>query len=110
MKRSSKLPAQASPRRRPGIRPLLELLENRLQPGSMVLGQGAGWSLLADHLSILDQGSARSAVLSETNSESQPTQQPSPWTTAHASDPQPVSVPSATIGRNQTLMVPGQSL
>ncbi|HLJ96054.1 MAG TPA: hypothetical protein VKU02_22960 [Gemmataceae bacterium] len=40
------------------FRPLVENLESRLQPGSLILGQGYGWSLLADHLSILNQDSS----------------------------------------------------
>jgi hypothetical protein len=45
------------------FRPLVEYLESRLQPGSMMTGQGYGWSLLADRLSILDQTSPDAPVL-----------------------------------------------
>src|SRR5207245_2596312 len=51
------------------FRPVLENLESRLQPGSVVTGQGYGWSLLADNLSILEQGSSH-RLISQSSSES----------------------------------------
>jgi hypothetical protein len=47
----------------PAFRPLVEYLESRLQPGSMIIGQGYGWSLLADNLSVLSQDKTRSSSL-----------------------------------------------
>src|SRR5437899_1884576 len=45
------------------FRPRVENLESRLQPGSVLMGQGYGWSLLVDNLSIVDQGSSDSQRL-----------------------------------------------
>src|SRR5438477_6986064 len=42
------------------MRPLVENLESRLQPGSVLTGSGYSWSLLADNLSILKQDSSES--------------------------------------------------
>jgi hypothetical protein len=53
------------------FRPLVENLESRLQPGSILTGQGYGWSLLADNLPILNQGSSdSSSLVSQSSSES----------------------------------------
>src|SRR5205809_553414 len=38
--------------------PILETLEDRLQPGSVILGEEFGWSLLADQLANSKQDSA----------------------------------------------------
>ncbi len=50
-------------RLRSASRPRVEDLESRLQPGSMITGPGYGWSLLADNLVILNQGSLDSQIL-----------------------------------------------
>jgi hypothetical protein len=53
------------------FRPLVEYLESRLQPGSMIIGQGYGWSLLADNLSVLSQDKiAPSSLVSQASSAS----------------------------------------
>src|SRR5438128_1869594 len=53
------------------FRPFVESLESRLQPGSMITGQGYGWSLLADNLLNLDQGTLNAqSLVSQTISES----------------------------------------
>src|SRR5260370_974116 len=44
------------------FRPCVENLESRLQPGSVIVGQGYGWSLI-DTLSILDPSSLDSNQL-----------------------------------------------
>jgi hypothetical protein len=49
-------------------RPLVEILESRLQPGSLLTTQAYGWSLLADSLSILNQESKEPARLSSESS------------------------------------------
>src|SRR5260370_36346645 len=60
-------------RLRSASRPHVEKLESRLQPGSMITGPGYGWSLLADNLSILNQGSVDSqGQLSPSSSLSSP--------------------------------------
>jgi hypothetical protein len=65
---------------RSAFRPLVEKLESRLQPGSIITGSGYGWSLLADRLSILDQSSMDSPVLvSQTSFESS---RPTPTSTS----------------------------
>ena len=56
---------------RPTFRPLVENLESRLQPGSIITGQGYGWSLLADRISILNQPSLDSqGMVAPSSSES----------------------------------------
>src|SRR5437773_9179844 len=50
-------------KRRPVFCPRVENLESRLQPGSVITGSGYGWSLLADHLAILNQGAVDSQGL-----------------------------------------------
>src|SRR5690242_1768350 len=91
---------------RSAFRPCLENLESRLQPGSIITGQGYGWSLLADSLSILDQGALDSpALVSPSSSESN---QPS-WTSTPTdphSDHLAIMVASVTAARTETLAVP----
>lgn len=57
------------------LRPLVENLESRLQPGSVLTGPGYGWSFLADNLSILKQDSWESQrrVSSASSESSKPT-------------------------------------
>jgi hypothetical protein len=57
------------PKTRLAGRPYLENLESRLQPGSIIVGQGYGWSLLADNLLNLGPGTLDSQI-SQTSSES----------------------------------------
>ncbi|HLJ92131.1 MAG TPA: hypothetical protein VKU02_02955 [Gemmataceae bacterium] len=59
------------PKTRLAGRPHLENLESRLQPGSIIVGQGYGWSLLADNLLNLGQGTlASESLISQASSES----------------------------------------
>ena len=62
---------KCSKARFPSRHPLVEHLESRLQPGSMVTGQGYGWSLLADNLLNLGPDSTNSqSLISQASSES----------------------------------------
>src|SRR5947209_4782471 len=88
---------------RVAFRPLVENLESRLQPGSLVLGQGYGWSLLAHDLSILQQGSLDSQrLISQSPSEnSKPARTVIPADTH--SDHQDTAVVRATAPHGDTL-------
>jgi hypothetical protein len=83
------------------LRPVLENLESRLQPGSVITGAGYGWSLLADNLSILNPGSSDFRLVSQTSSESS-----RPALTRSAADShsnyQTIAVAPVTAARNDS--------
>jgi hypothetical protein len=86
------------------------MLESRLQPGSILSGQGAGWSLWADNLSILDYRSGHSeSLISETRSEAQKPGQPSTPAVVHR-DPVAPSVSQVAVTQSEPLTVPSQQL
>src|SRR5205823_12836850 len=59
------------PKPRIAYRPQIENLESRLQPGSIITGQGYGWSLLADNLLSFNQAALESqSLVSPSSSES----------------------------------------
>ena len=85
---------------------LLETLESRLQPGSLITGQSYGWSLLADNVSILDAGSVDNQSLvspsfSE-NSKSTPTSAPVNVAGASLN----IAVVPVIVAKNETSSVP----
>src|SRR5438128_8213586 len=88
----------------------IENLESRLQPGSVITGSGYGWSLLADHLSILNQSSFDSqSLVSQTASESsKPTPTSAPVDTQ--SDHLEIAVVSLAAARSQSANLPGSTL
>jgi hypothetical protein len=89
-----------------GLRLLIEKLESRLQPGSMITGQPYGWSLLAGNLSILDQGSLETpGLVSQASFESnKPAQNglPNRGSAGHLD----VAVVPVLIARNEISSVP----
>jgi hypothetical protein len=97
-------------KRRVACRPFVENLESRLQPGSIITGQGYGWSLLADHISILDQGSfdSQSLVSQRASESSQPTTENASLD-VH-SDHIAIAVASVATARGETLSTPASSL
>jgi hypothetical protein len=92
------------------VRPLVERLESRLQPGSVITGAGYGWSLLADKLSILDQGAGDShVVVSQSSSErSNPAAAGTPLDVQ--SNNLSIAAASVTTARNQPATLPATNL
>jgi hypothetical protein len=88
------------------FRPLVENLESRLQPGSIITGQPYGWSLLADNLSILDQGSlGTQSLVPQSSSESSKPRQTSAPVDVHG-DHLNIAVASVLIPRSETSSLP----
>ncbi|HLJ94432.1 MAG TPA: hypothetical protein VKU02_14695 [Gemmataceae bacterium] len=81
-------------------RPLVENLESRLQPGSVLTGPGYGWSLLADSLSILNQDSGdfqrRVAVLAF------PSRTPTPSNVSGIPNRSSLDLAAATVAATRT--------
>ncbi len=88
----------------------VEDLESRLQPGSMITGSGYGWSLLADNLLILNQGSldSQSLVGQSSSESSKPTQTSAPIDTH--SDNLQIAVIAAAAARSQNSSLPSTTL
>jgi hypothetical protein len=80
------------------FRPLVETLESRLQPGSLLTGQGYGWSLLADSFLSLDQSGLDSQVLVSQSSFSGSQ-------TADSSASLPLSIPMDAHSENLAIAV-----
>src|SRR5436305_1908746 len=91
------------------FRPQVENLESRLQPGSVLSGSGYGWSLLADHLSILNQGSpdAQSQVAPSSSDSTIPSQAPAPVETHR--DNLDIAIISLAAARSQNASTPGNT-
>ncbi|HLJ94431.1 MAG TPA: hypothetical protein VKU02_14690 [Gemmataceae bacterium] len=89
----------------------VERMEDRLQPGSVLTGSGYGWSLLADNLSILKQGSVDSqSLVSQASSESsQPAPVSAPPADTH-SDHLAIAVISVAAARTQFASMPNNTL
>lgn len=108
MKCSSKSHARKANTRRTGSRPLLELLESRLQPGSIVMGQGPGWSLLSDNFAVVEQTPSRSdSLVSQSSSDRY---QPARSSTRAAAPGDPVAASIATVSKSESTNVPSQRL
>ena len=87
MKYSSRPRPRTTSARHTGSRLYLELLESRLQPGSILTGQGPGWSLWADSLSVLEPST-------------QPSGQQVSVTRSEPENPSQLSMPAETQGDN----------
>jgi hypothetical protein len=95
---------------RVAFRPLVENLEGRLQPGSLIMGQGYGWSLLADHLSILNPDSRDSqSLVSPSSSEGS---RPAPTSTAMdvRSDRLNIAITTVVLARSEPASLPIRNL
>src|SRR5438132_7936157 len=92
------------------FRPQVEDLESRLQPGSMITGSGYGWSLLADNLSILNQGSLDSqSIVGQSYSESSKPAQTSAPVDTHSDNLQ-IAIIAVAAARSQSSSLPGSTL
>src|SRR5262249_56811460 len=96
------------PKTRLAGRPHVENLESRLQPGSILVGQGYGWSLLADNLLNLGQDTLHSqGLLSQASSESSGPIRASAPVTVHE---QNIAIAPATVARSEPSGLPISSL
>src|SRR5216683_3114626 len=88
------------------FRPLVENLESRLQPGSIITGTGFGWSFLADLLLNLDRGRLDSqSVVSQASSDSDRLALRSILVGVH-SDQRDIAVASLLTARSETASLP----
>lgn len=100
----------ARSKRRFSFHPRVENLESRLQPGSVIMGQGYGWSLLVDNLSILNRDVSDSRpLISQASSENRG---PAPRSSALdvQSDHRDIAVAGMAAGRSVTSSPPSNTL